>query len=125
MRRSTDNPPRQKKDQPYHGLFGLDKLPNRAKALNFGLTLIIGAIIAVLAWVPPSLDSGNPLYELSPPAWTLLCLLGWPIFAIILWLRLTGIKWSKSFLAVLLIMVFFVILNFCTPLHLLNYLLPY
>jgi hypothetical protein len=97
----------------YKGLLSLDNQPPGVKFVNFILTVIIGTWHA-LGWNPERyfLDIANPgsLYSYSPFSWHLILLFPWPICAVILWLRLSGLAWHWSLLAAFLILVFFYLL---------------
>jgi len=91
----SDKPPPEK---PYAGLLGLDTLPNSLKTLNTLATIVIGAALFSNSW-PFTLDRG-PAYSWWPFSWTLIFIYAWPTTAILLWLRLTGLRWRQGLVAV-------------------------
>lgn len=82
----------------YQGLLGLDNLNTTIKVINFIITVIIGVILTLISW-NPSLYFEYTAEPFSPFAWPLVFLL-WPIFGVILWLRITGISWFWSIVPV-------------------------
>ena len=82
----------------YQGLLGLDKLNTTIKVINFIITVIIGVILTLISW-NPSLYFEYTAEPFSPFAWPLVFLF-WPIFGVILWLRITGISWFWSIVPV-------------------------
>ena len=82
----------------YQGLLGLDNLNTTIKVINFIITVIIGIILTLISW-NPSLYFEYTAEPFSPFAWPLVFLL-WPIFGVILWLRITGISWFWSIVPV-------------------------
>ena len=82
----------------YQGLLGLDKLNTTIKVINFIITVIIGVVLTLISW-NPSLYFEYTAEPFSPFAWPLIFLL-WPIFGVILWLRITGISWFWSIVPV-------------------------
>jgi len=89
----------------YTGLLGLDGLHPGLKALNFVATILIGTWLAFYSWFSAMYNS--VIYDLQPFAWPLIFLFAWPICAVILWLRLTGLKWRWGFFAAVLIFVLY------------------
>jgi len=98
---------RDNQEAPYMGLLGLDRIDPRLKIVNFVFTLIIGVVLAFQAWF----DELNPIYHFEPFAWTLLFLSPWPLCAIILWLRIMGLRWRWGILAAILILIIYFVIS--------------
>ena len=79
MKSETENHERK-----YFGLLGLDRLPLVIKVINFCVSAVIGINLAFDAWW------GRPSYI---PASFLPLVFAWPLSAIVIWLRVTGIRW--------------------------------
>jgi hypothetical protein len=94
----------------YIGLLGLDKLHPVLKIMNFVVTIIVGIVLGFDSWFHDLYD--NPaVYKFEPFSWPLIFLFAWPLCAAILWLRLTGLKWRWGFLAGILILTIYFLLN--------------
>ena len=89
---------RENQEAAYRGLLGLDSLPLLLRGLNFLLTVIVGGVLAFQSW-RPELYRNPAVYDFYPFTWPVLFLLAWPLYAVPLWLRLTGLKWRWGFLA--------------------------
>src|SRR5215217_913632 len=82
-------------EEPYFGLLGLDRLSPVLKTINFSISTIVGIYLAFHSWSPhffqymPSYT--DPLF--------LIFILGWPLCGILIWLRLTGIRWFWCLMA--------------------------
>jgi len=88
-------------EKQYFGLIGLDKLPLVVKTINFCISTVIGINLAFDSWYS-HFYRGIPSY-ISPPFLPLI--FAWPLCGIMLWLRLTGIKWVWCLLASGIILV--------------------
>ena len=96
-------------EKQYSGLLGLDNIHPALKATNFLVSIIIGIMLAFKSWFQ-ALAFNRAIYDFEPFSWPLIFLLAWPLCAVILWLRLTGLKWRWGFLAgVLVVIIYFVL----------------
>jgi hypothetical protein len=95
---------RDNQQAPYKGIIGLDGLPGAFKGLNFLVTVSLGFVVAFRSWYS-EIYSNSTIYDFIPFAWPLLFLLAWPLYAIPLWLRLTGLRWRWGFLAAGLVLI--------------------
>ena len=82
----------------YNGLLGLDNITPAIKVFNFIITVIIGAWMVWNSTIHP-VSFPTIQYEPWPLSWPLVFALGPPIGLVVLWLRLTGLKWSWGLLA--------------------------
>ena len=101
---------RNDQEKPYGGLLGLDGLHPAWKVLNLVLTVVIGTKLAWASWYRPIADN-HITYDFVPFSWPLIFLFAWPICALILWLRLTGLRWRWGLLAGILILAIYLFLN--------------
>ena len=85
-------------EKPYLGLLGLDNISPTFKAINLLITIGFGVVAAFHSWFQ-ELYINRAIYKFEPFSWPLVFLFAWPVCAIILWLRLTGLKWRWGFLA--------------------------
>jgi len=92
-------------ERKYFGLLGLDRLPLVIKVINFCISTVIGINLAFDSWW------GRPSY-LSPLFLPLI--FAWPLSAIVIWLRLTGIRWIWCLVACGVIFVGYFILDTLT-----------
>jgi hypothetical protein len=90
-------------ERSYQGPLGLDGLPPAKKTFNLILTVLVGTVLAVFSWFG-RLFEGDVIYQLSPFAWPLIFLFAWPTCGVILWLRITGLKWRWSIFAAALVL---------------------
>ena len=94
---------RNDQEKPYTGLLGLDELPLAIKVPNFLFTVLAGTVIAFFSYF-------SPVYFRNT-LWPFVFLFAWPGCVLMLWLRLTGIKWHWGLLAVFLVFILFSILE--------------
>lgn len=92
-------------ERQYFGLLGLDRLPLVIKVINFCISAVVGINLAFDAWW------GRPSYI---PSTFLPLVFAWPLSAIVIWLRLTGIKWIWCLVACGVIFVGYFILDTLT-----------
>lgn len=88
-------------DKHYFGLLGLDRFPLIFKIINFCISIVVGLILAFDSWYS-HFYRGIPSY-ISPPF--LPFIFAWPICGILLWLRLTGIRWLWCLVAAGIILI--------------------
>ena len=85
----------------YYGLLGLDRLPWSVKVMNFIVSIPVGIYLAFDSWFS-HFYRGFPFY-IAPPFLSLI--FAWPLCGILLWLRLTGIRWVWCFVAAVMILL--------------------
>jgi len=94
----------------YFGLLGLDRLPSVIKVMNFCVSAVIGINLAFDSWYS-HFYRGIPSY-ISPPFLPLI--FAWPLCGIVIWLRLTGVRWLWCLIACGVILVGYYILQALT-----------
>ena len=76
-------------EKQYYGLLGLDRLPRNVKIMNLSVSVTISIGFAYISWFS-HIYEGLPSYIALP---FLPLLFAWPLCALLLWLRLTGVRW--------------------------------
>ena len=83
----------------YAGIFGLDRAPRWAKEINFVITVSGAPVILLLVWSTAEIGDYNiPSFNLPTLLW-----FSYPANLILLWMRLSGLRWRAILAASLLI----------------------
>jgi len=94
-------------EKQYYGLLGLDRLPRVVKIINLCVSVTIGSGLAFISWFDHIYD-GVPSYISLP---FLPLVFAWPLCAVLLWLRLTGIRWFWCLIASAVLLVGYCMLH--------------